>query len=47
MTNVRFSTPVYKRHFLIVFRRFDATNFGTLDKADEYVKANYRRLSGG
>lgn len=25
----------------------DATTFGTLDEADEYVKANYRRLSGG
>ena len=25
----------------------DAMTFGTLDEADEYVKANYRRLSGG
>ena len=25
----------------------DATTFGTLDEADEYVRANYRRLSGG
>jgi hypothetical protein len=25
----------------------DAMTFGTLDQADEYVKANYRRLSGG
>jgi hypothetical protein len=25
----------------------DATTFGTLDEADEYVKANYGRLSGG
>ena len=25
----------------------DATTFGTLDQADEYVKANYNRLSGG
>ncbi len=25
----------------------DATTFGTLDEADEYVKANYRRLTGG
>jgi hypothetical protein len=25
----------------------DASTFGTLDEADEYVKANYRRLSGG
>ncbi len=24
----------------------DATTFGTLDEADEYVKANYRRLTG-
>jgi hypothetical protein len=24
----------------------DAMTFGTLDQADEYVKANYRRLSG-
>ncbi len=24
----------------------DAMTFGTLDEADEYVKANYRRLSG-
>jgi hypothetical protein len=25
----------------------DAMTFATLDKADEYVKANYRHLSGG
>ena len=25
----------------------DAMTFGTLDEADEYVKVNYRRLSGG
>ena len=25
----------------------DATTFGTLDEADEYVKANYRRLTNG
>jgi len=25
----------------------DAATFGTLDEADEYVRANYRRLSGG
>ena len=25
----------------------DATTFDTLDDADEYVKANYKRLSGG
>jgi hypothetical protein len=25
----------------------DASTFGTLDEADEYVRANYRRLSGG
>ena len=25
----------------------DAATFGTLDQADEYVKVNYRRLSGG
>ena len=25
----------------------EATTFGTLDEADEYVRANYRRLSGG
>ena len=25
----------------------DAMTFGTLDDADEYVKANYCRLSGG
>jgi hypothetical protein len=25
----------------------DAMTFGTLDQADEYVKANYPRLSGG
>jgi hypothetical protein len=25
----------------------DATTFSTLDEADEYVRANYRRLSGG
>ena len=25
----------------------DAMTFGTIDEADEYVKANYRRLSGG
>ncbi|MFN0197938.1 MAG: hypothetical protein ACKVT0_14425 [Planctomycetaceae bacterium] len=25
----------------------NATTFGTLDEADEYVKANYRRLTGG
>jgi len=25
----------------------DAMTFGTLDDADEYVKANYPRLSGG
>jgi len=24
----------------------DAMTFGTLDEADEYVRANYRRLSG-
>jgi hypothetical protein len=24
----------------------DAMTFGTMDEADEYVKANYRRLSG-
>jgi hypothetical protein len=24
-----------------------ATTFGTLDEADQYVKANYPRLSGG
>jgi hypothetical protein len=24
----------------------EATTFSTLDKADEYVKSNYRRLSG-
>ena len=25
----------------------DAMTFSTLDEADEYVRANYRRLSGG
>jgi hypothetical protein len=25
----------------------DAMTFGTLDAADEYVRVNYRRLSGG
>jgi len=25
----------------------DAMTFDTLDEADQYVKANYRRLSGG
>jgi hypothetical protein len=25
----------------------NATTFGPLDEADEYVRANYRRLSGG
>jgi hypothetical protein len=25
----------------------DAMTFGTLDEADEYVRANYRRLSSG
>ena len=27
--------------------KIDATTFDTLDVADEYVKANYPRLSGG
>ena len=27
--------------------RTDAKFFDTLDEADQYVKANYRRLSGG
>ncbi len=27
--------------------RADAMTFSSLDAADEYVKANYRRLSGG
>jgi hypothetical protein len=29
------------------FVKTDATTFDTLDEADEYVKANYPRLSGG
>jgi hypothetical protein len=27
-------------------QKSDAMTFGSLDEADEYVKANYRRLSG-